>query len=187
VRRNWLVAALVLGLVAIAIAVIAMRLSDDDSSEATAWAGSVCTSLSEWRGEIEALADVDAGDLNAEALRGKLEDAQTATDDLVSDLQALGRPELEAGDEAEAALDDAADGLRESYEDLKDAASAALDAGSPMAFLEALAALGPRFQALIDDVQDAFTSLRTAAGDASDELEQAFDDADSCQELRDEG
>jgi hypothetical protein len=187
VRRNWLVAALVLGLVAIVIAVVAMRLSDDDSSEATAWAGSVCESLSEWRGEIAALADVDAGDLNAEALEGKLEDAQTATDDLVSDLQALGRPDLEAGDDAEAALDDTAEGLRESYEELKDAASAALDADSPMAFLEALAALGPRFQALLDDVRDAVTSLGTAAGDASDELEAAFEDADSCQELRGEG
>jgi len=34
-RRNWLIAAVVLGLLAIAIAVLAMRLSDDGQAAAT--------------------------------------------------------------------------------------------------------------------------------------------------------
>jgi len=37
-RRNWLIAAVVLGLLSIAIAVLAMRLSDDGADAAPAFA-----------------------------------------------------------------------------------------------------------------------------------------------------
>ena len=190
-RRNWFVVAVVLGIVAIVVAVVAARLTDDDegSLDATEWAGSVCTSLGEWRDSITSLADVGGGELTAESLRAKLDDAQSATDELVSDLQALGKPDLEAGDEVQQALDDAADGIRTNYESLQEQAQAALDADSPTAFVQALAALAPQFQALLDEVQDTVATLQSASlfGDSSAELEQAFAEADSCQALRDEG
>jgi hypothetical protein len=184
VRRNWLVAALVLGIAAIVVAVAAARLTEDDSSEATAWASSVCTSLGEWRTEISSLADVNADDLTAEGLQAKLDEAESATDDLVAELQALGRPDLDAGDEAEEQLDETASELQERYESLKAAVEEALDADSPTAFLQALAALAPEFQALLDQVRQTISSLGSTVGDAADELEQAFEDADSCRELR---
>lgn len=190
-RRNWFVVAVVLGIAAIVVAVLAARLTDDDSGslDTAAWAESVCGSLSEWQGEITALADVEGGELTPESLEEKLDDAQTATDGLVSDLKDLGRPDLEAGDDVEQALDDAADGLRESYASLQTSAEAALDADGTTELLQALAALGPQFQALLQQVQDTVASLQSASlfGESSAELEQAFTDASSCQELRDAG
>ena len=190
-RRNWFVVAVVLGIVAIAVAVVAARLTDDDegSLDTTEWAASVCTSLGAWRDSITSLADVAGGELTAESLRGKLDDAQSATDELVSDLEALGKPDLAAGDEVQQALDDAADGIRTSYESLQEQAQAAFDADSPTAFVQALAALAPQFQALLDEVRDTVATLQSASlfGNSSAELEQAFADADSCQALRDEG
>jgi hypothetical protein len=167
------------------------RIADDDFTtvDTTEWAGSVCTSLSEWRGAITGLADVGEGELTRESLEQKLDEAGDATGDLVDDLQRLGPPDLEASDEAEQALDDAADGLEESFDSLRSDAQAALDADSASEFLQELAALAPQFQALLEQVQDTVSSLQSAsfADDASAELEQAFADAESCQQLRAEG
>jgi hypothetical protein len=192
VKRSWLIAAVVVGVLVIAGAVVAARLADDDfttASDTTEWADSVCTSLADWKTSIAGLADVDQGDLTRESLQQKLDDAGDATEELVDDLKRLGPPDLEAGDEAEEALEDAADGLEESFDSLRTAAEDALDADSPTELVEQLAALGPQFQALLQQISDTVSSLQSASifGDASDELEQAFADADSCQQLRDEG
>jgi hypothetical protein len=192
VRTNWFVIAIVAGIVAIALAVLAARLTDDDSDsgsvETTSWADSVCSSLSDWRGSITGLADVE-GELTAASLEDKLDDARSATDELVRDLKGLGPPDVESGEEVEQALDDAADGLQESYQSLRQSAEGALDAETPAAFLQELAALAPEFQALLQQVQDTVASLQSASlfGEASAELEQAFADSGSCQQLRDEG
>jgi hypothetical protein len=190
VRRNWFVAAIVLGIAAIAIAVLAASLTDDESGslETNEWAGSVCSNLADWRGAITDLAQVE-GELTPEALEEKLDEASAATEELVADLQALGPPDVEARDDVEQALDDTAEGLRESYEALRASAENALDAESPTAFVQELAALAPEFQALLQQVDDTVASLQSASlfGEASAELEDAFADAGSCQELREEG
>ena len=49
-RRNWFIAAIVIGVLAIVIAAVVMRLTEDDPETTAEWADSVCTSLSDWRG-----------------------------------------------------------------------------------------------------------------------------------------
>ena len=175
----------------IAGAVVAARLADDDftSVDTTEWAGSVCTSLSEWQTSLEGIAAGGEGAPSVESLEVALDDARSATDDLVQDLQRLGPPELETGDEVEDALDDSVDGLRDSYDELDSAAREALDADSPAETLQQLVALAPQAQALVQQARDVVSSLQSASifGEASAELEQAFASADSCQELRSEG
>ena len=191
VRRSWLIAAVVVGVLVIAGAVVAARLADDDftSVDTTDWAGSVCTSLSEWQASLEGLATGGDGAPSVESLEEALDDARSATDDLVQDLHRLGPPDLDTGDEVEDALDDSVDGLRESYDELDSAARDALDAGSPAEALQQLAALAPQAQALVQQARDLVASLQSASifGEASAELEQAFASADSCQQLRSEG
>ncbi|MGH3065619.1 MAG: hypothetical protein ACRDOF_04875, partial [Gaiellaceae bacterium] len=69
---------------------------------------------------------------------------------------------------------------------LRQGAQGAAEAGSPAEFLQALAALAPRFQALLDTLATAVDDLQRSdvAGDAREELRRAFADAPSCQELR---
>jgi hypothetical protein len=190
VRRNWLVGAVVVGVVVIAAAVLVSRLTDDESAvSTTAWADSVCTSLSDWRSSINSLADVGAGALTPESLRDKVGEADSATERLVTELNGLGPPDLEAGNDVEQALDDAADGLQGSYQSLKAGAEAAADAETPAAFLQALAALAPDFQSLLNQIGETVAVLQSASlfGEASAELEQAFSEAESCQQLQAEG
>jgi hypothetical protein len=191
VRRGWLIVAVGVGIAAVAVAVLVARLDNDDgggSLATTEWAESVCAGLGEWRGAITGLADVQ-GELTPAALGEKLDEAGTATDELVDDLKRLGPPDLEAGEDVEQALDDAADGLRESFDSLRVAAEGAVGAETPSAFLQELAALAPEFQALLQQVQDTVASLQSASlfGDASADLERAFADAPSCVALREAG
>jgi hypothetical protein len=186
VRRSWFIAAIAVGLIAIVIAAIAMRATDDSPETTTEWADGVCTSLADWRGSIAALADVGGEPLTAESLRDRLDDAESATTQLVTDLHELGRPNVVDGDEVEEALDDATAGLEESFEELRVAAEDAADAESPQDFLAALAGLGDDFQALLDEVPEFVATLQSASlfGEASAELEQAFAAAPSCGALQ---
>lgn len=185
-RRSWFIAAIVVGVLAIAVAALLMRITADDEPSTTAWADSVCTALSDWRTSIVALTDISSG-LDGDSLRQKLDDAEDATAQLVTNLRDLGPPDLEAGDEVEQRLDTVVESLERQYETLKaDAEQALGSADSPAGLLQALAALAPQFQALLTSASGAVDDLRSAnvAADAKTELEQAFAEAESCQELR---
>jgi len=187
VRRNWFVAAIVIGVASIAIAALLMRLTADDESSpsASAWADSVCTSLGTWKSSIESLADVSTGTLNAETLAQKIDAAEEATATLVTELRDLGPPDLESGDTLEQELSAAADELQSSVGALKQGAEQASEAASPQEFPKALAALAPQFQALLDRASATVDDLQNAdlAGSAKAELQAAFADAESCQAL----
>lgn len=189
-RRNWFLAGVVVVIVAIAAVVLVIRLTDEEggSLSTTAWADSVCMGLADWRSSITSLADVSGGTLTRDTLREKLGDADTATQQLVTELKDLGPPDLEAGADVERALDDAVTGLETSYQSLKAKAQDAADAETPAAFLQALAALAPDFQRLLDQIVETTAVLQSASlfGESSAELEQAFSDAESCQALRSE-
>jgi gas vesicle protein len=183
--------AIVIGIASIVLAAVIMRVTDDDGGSVSAeeWAGSVCTSLGTWKTSIESLADVSSGTLNAETLQQKIDDAEDATSTLVTDLKDLGSPDLESGDELQQTLSSSADGIQSSIDALKAGAQQAADATSPQAFLQALAALAPQFQALLEQVSTTLGELQDAnvAGDAQDELRSAFGDAASCQQLQSHG
>jgi hypothetical protein len=189
VRRNWFIAAIVLGVLAIVVAAIAMRLSEDDPETAAEWADSVCTSLSDWRASIASVAEPGDEPLTADTLRDRLEQAEDATSDLVAELRELEAPDLAARDDVEQALDDAVAGLEERYDDAQSAAEEATEAENQTELLGALAELADDFAALAAQVGDIVATLQSASlfGDASDELEQAFAASDSCQALQAEG
>lgn len=189
-RRNWFIWAIVIGVASIALAALVMRLTADDGNpSANEWADAVCTDFATWKSSIEALTDVSPGDLNAEALGEKIDEAETATSTLVSELEDLGPPDLEAGDELEQQLSSSVDEIQSSVDALKQGAEEASQASSPQDFLEALAALAPQFQALLDSLSTTIEDLQNAnvSEDAKAELQAAFDDAESCQQLQGDG
>lgn len=175
-----------IGVLAIVVAAIAMRLSEDDPETTAEWADSVCASLSEWRASITSLAEPGDEPLTADTLRDRLDQADDATSELVAELRQLGAPDLAAGDDVEQALDDVVAGLEASFEDAESAAEDATEAENPTELLGALADLADDFAELADQAGDIVATLQSASlfGDASDELEQAFADSESCQSLQ---
>src|SRR5574337_916909 len=138
-RRTWFIAAVVVGVAAIVVAAAIGRTRDKDPAQPTAteWANSVCTDLATWKTSITSIASVSGGTLTRDSLTQKLEDGQTATKELVDDLKALGPPDLEAGDQLKQQLDSSSAALQSSYEELSSSAQQALDASSPVAFIQA--------------------------------------------------
>jgi hypothetical protein len=185
VRNNWLIAAVVIGIVAIVIAAVAMRLSDDGPPSTQEWADEVCTSLSDWRDSITSLADVGGEPLTADSLRDRLSEAEDATSELVAQLRDLGAPDLESGDELKEELDDATAELESSFDALQESAEQAADAPAGE-FLGELAELASDFAALQTAIGQTVTTLENAdvAEESKAELEQAFADSSSCQSLR---
>ncbi len=120
-----------------------------------------------------------------DSLREKLDDANAATSQLVSDLRDLGPPDLEAGDQVEEQLDDSTDQLESSYDALKQRADETADA-PPSEFLQQLAGLASDFAALQTAIANTVTTLQNAdvAEESKAELQQAFADAPSCQSLQ---
>jgi septation ring formation regulator EzrA len=187
-RRSWLVAAIIVVIIAVVAAVVIAKSKDDSSGkpDAAAWANSVCTSVSDWKSSITSLADVSGGSLTKDSLQQKLDDADTATQQLVSDLKDLGPPDLTAGDQLKQQLNADADSLQSSYDLLKSKAQDATNASSASAFLSALAALASPFQDLVNQINTTLDDLRNAnvGADAKAELQAAFDDSASCQSLK---
>ena len=185
-RRNWFIAAIGIGIAAIVIAAVAMRLSDDGPPTTEEWADSVCTSLSDWRESIASL-HAEGEPVTADSLRDKLGDASDATSDLVTQLRDLGPPDLESSEELEQQLDASVDELESSFDSVKDGAEEVADA-PPGEFIQQLAALEPDFAALQTAISGTVTTLQNAdvAESSKAELQQAFADAPSCESLRSE-
>jgi len=186
VRRNWFIAAIGIGIAAIVIAAVAMRLSDDGPPTTEEWADSVCTSLSDWRESIASL-HAEGEPVTADSLRDKLGDASDATSDLVTQLRDLGPPDLESSEELEQQLDASVDELESSFDSVKDGAEEVADAPAGE-FIQQLAALEPDFAALQTAISGTVTTLQNAdvAESSKAELQQAFADAPSCESLRSE-
>lgn len=185
-RWTWVIGALAVIAAVVVVAVLAMRLTSDDTDDLEAWAGSVCTSVVDWRTSIVELVDA-GGSLSVETLRERVDDAEAATEDLISDVRDLGAPDVESGDELQAELDATVESLETEYERLKAQAEDAFDADSPTELLQELASLAPRFQALLNGAATLLDDLERApdvAEETREELSAAFENADSCRELR---
>ncbi len=184
-RRNWFIAAIVIGVAAIVMAAVVVRVTEDSPPSTAEWADTVCTDLGDWRDSITSLADVSGETLTPELLGEKVDDAQSSTSALIADLRDLGPPDLESGDELEEQLDEQLAALESSFDDLKEAAENAADA-SGGEFLQGLAGLASQFSAFLTALESTVDTLASAdlGEESRRELQQAFADTPSCQSLR---
>jgi hypothetical protein len=153
----------------------------DDESSAEAWANDVCGNLSQWITDVdEAVRSLTAEGLNFDTddIRDAVDQAKSATEDLVDDLQGLGPPDTEAGQEAQDELEELQGVLESQVETVEQA----LDSGDG-----ALALAGTISTALavaINELEQAFESLQGL--DSGGELEDAFTDSEDCDSLREQ-
>ncbi len=155
---------------------------DDEGTDASAteWADDVCSAITTWTESITSTAEsLSDGDVDEDSLRDTADDLESSTRDFVDDLRGLGTPDTEAGEEAQAGARRA---RRPTVEDGIDTMKSAVDDASGTAgVVEAVTAVGTALSTLANQVSSAFRSSRSL--DAEGELEQAFTDADSCDEL----
>jgi hypothetical protein len=164
-----------------AVALLAAGCGGGDSTSEQ-WANDFCTSVGDWREEVEDAASdlADPGALDEQTLDEAVRQAVSATDDLLSDLGELGPPETEAGEQIEAELNDLEDVLRarasKARKALEQGASSVGDA------FARLATLASELSASATAVKQTIADIRML--DPAGEVEQALRDSDACEGLR---
>jgi hypothetical protein len=180
--RRVLTVALVL--VVTSLALVSSGCMGDDSSETsspTEWADALCAAVSTWTNELQQIGTEITSSPTNEALQQAAADLDTATTAFVDDVQGLGGPGTEGGDEIEDAIQVFADTAEEEKAEVQEAVDDIDDAEGATGIAGALGVAGASIQAMGGALQ---TMLQTFEGaDAGGELEAAFEEAESCRQL----
>jgi hypothetical protein len=180
-----------LGLVVLALALVAAGCGGGDDEEAAGtteagtsatveWAGSVCTAITTWKNELGQILDelADPSSLDEQSLEDAANDAKAATDTMVDELQSLGAPDTESGQDVEQAVDDFEKTMEDDVSEIEDTAegiSGITDLpGAITSISSSLSSMSAAFTSTLQTIEDA---------DVQGELEDAFDESESCDEL----
>ena len=151
-----------------------------DENSATAWADDVCSAITTWKDSITSTADtLKGGNLSEDSLRSAADDVESATSDFVDDVRGLGKPDTDAGEQAKESLDHLAD---EADQNLSAIKSAVDDASGVSGAVAAVTAISAALSTMGSQLSSTFNELEQL--DAGGELETAFKEADSCNELQ---
>jgi DNA-binding FrmR family transcriptional regulator len=156
--------------------------SDDggaDTSATTEWAGDLCSAITTWTQSLtDSVDSLGAGSVTRDSLQGVVDDASGATQSFMDELEALGRPDTAAGEQAEETVAQLRDELSEQVQAIEDALEGVSGAGGVLTAVSAvsgaLAEMGRQLSAAFGDLQQL---------DAQGELEDAFREAPSCDDL----
>jgi uncharacterized protein YoxC len=152
----------------------------DDTSATEDWANDVCSAFSTWTGSISSAAQsLQGGNLSQSGFETAAEDVTDATQTLVDDLQGLGRPDTEAGEQAEESLDRLADDVQSGLDTIEEAVD---DVDGASGILTAVSTISSALVTMGNQVASAVQSLGDL--DSSGELEDAFRQANACDDLR---
>ena len=156
---------------------------DGGGDSATAWADDVCSAITTWTDSITSTTDsLKGGNLNEDSLKSAVDDLASATNDFVDDVKGLGAPDTEAGEQAKESLDQLADDADENLSTVQNAVD---DVSDPSGIVAAITAISAAVSTMSQQFSSTFTELEQL--DAGGELETAFNEADSCAELRSGG
>lgn len=165
-----------IGAVVLAVVLASGCGSDSSDSAATTWAGGVCTAVTTWTDSVTSITNsLKSGSVSADSLKSAATDFGDATRTLADDLKGLGRPDTEAGQQAQQTIDTLAGQLSEGADTIKQAVEGASGASGT---LKAVSAASAAFATMGEQVSSAVTDLQGLEG--GKELADAFAKADSC-------
>ena len=161
------------------LAVLAAGCGSDEPESAADWANGVCSAITTWKSSVTSSADsLKSGNLTQDSLKSAGDDVQSATDTLESDLKDLGKPDTEAGQQAQDSIDQLSSDLTTDTDSIKTAVDGVTDlSGVPAA----VTTIGTTLQTMQSQVTSTVDSLKQL--DAPGELQTAFEQSSACQQL----
>ena len=154
---------------------------DDGPNASEDYADGVCSSLSTWTDDVETtiktLADQGLA-VDEEQVRSAIDDVKTANERLTNDLEDLGAPDTEDGEQAKQELDELTTVLSAQVNKVDQA----LDSGSRPAVIAGT--ITGAVATAATAVDTAYQNLRQL--DPAGELRDAFEDSDECKQLEDQ-
>lgn len=180
------------GRVRLGIALLALTLAfaaagcGGDSSEAEKWAGSVCSTVSDWQGEIAQIAQEVQTELQSPNLgtvatiETQIQSAVTATQQLATDLKAIDAPDIDSGTQAKQQVDALASQLQSAVNIAKNTIDALPENTNLNDLAQKLLPLAPAIQSLATSASNTVKAIETSG----DELKEGFEKADACKPYR---
>lgn len=151
----------------------------DETLSTGEWANGVCSATSTWTESLQSATEpLTGGNISKEALQSAADDVQSSTQTFTDDLKDLGKPDTETGQEAK----DLLDGLDGTINQDADEIKSTVDDASATDILSTVSTVTAKLGTMSQQVSSTFTQLDQL--DASNELQQAFDEADSCDAIR---
>jgi hypothetical protein len=148
--------------------------------EARDWAASVCSSIGDWRtdveGTIQGLRD-DPGAISAAAVREAADESLATTETLLDELRGSSPPDTDAGAQAKREIEQLLRSLEPRVERVRTAVEAVDVAG----LLATLAAIGTEIEGATADGRDTLRQLREL--DPADGIAKAFREEEACTAL----
>jgi hypothetical protein len=168
---------------ALALALLAAGCGGDGGGDETLstneWANGLCGAITTWTDSLQSAAEpLTGGNISKEALQNAADEVQSSTKTFTEDLKDLGKPDTETGQEAK----DLLDGLDETLNQDADEIKSTVDDASATDILGTVSTVSAKLGTMSQQVASTFNQLDQL--DASNELHQAFQEADSCDEIR---
>ena len=150
-----------------------------DTTSATDWADGVCSAINTWTDSIKSAGQsLTGGNLSKDSLGSTATDVKDSTAQLKDDLQGLGKPDTESGDEAKQSIDELSSDIQKDVDQMDSAIKDVQNGGSIMT---AVTTVTGSLSTMSTQVQSTFNDLENL--DPKGELESAFKNASSCQSL----
>jgi hypothetical protein len=150
-----------------------------DTMSAQDWADGVCSAISTWTDSIKSAGQsLTGGNLSKDSLGSTATDVKDSTAQLKDDLQGLGKPDTESGDEAKQSIDELSSNIQEDVDQMDSAIKDVQNGGSIMT---AVTTVTGSLSTMSTQVQSTFNDLENL--DPKGELESAFKNASSCKSL----
>jgi hypothetical protein len=150
-----------------------------DTTPTTEWADGLCSAITTWQSSITSIIDtLKAGGLAKDSLTTAVDDAQDATNTFTTSLKDLGRPDTDAGQQAQDSVNELTTQIDADMAKIQDTVS---NASGVTGVLAAVPTITTTIQSAGNHVADTISGFE--ALDAKGELEKAFKDAESCNTL----
>ena len=150
----------------------------DETLSTSEWADGFCGAITTWTDSLQsAVEDFTGGNISKEALQEAADEIESSTQTFTDDLKDLDRPDTETGQEAKDLLDGLDETLNQDAAELK----STVEDAAPTDILETVSTVTAKLGTMSQQVSSTFQQLDQL--DASNELKQAFEEADSCDEI----
>jgi hypothetical protein len=183
VARRSLLAAVVVVAALLAAGCGSSSSSSSDTTPTATWADGLCTAVTTWKSSITSIVDsLKGGNLSQESLTSAADDAKKATETFTSSLKGLGTPDTQAGKQATAAVDQLTTDIQADVKKIEDTVAGASG-------LAGLVSAVPVISSTVTTAGNQLSStITTLQGlDAKGELQDAFNQAESCKTLMGNG
>lgn len=149
--------------------------TESSATAAGDWANGVCEAFANWNSSITEAGQGIKDNPSEEGIRTAGDEIRSATQTLADDLRGLGKPDTPSGQEAKDEIDQLATSLDTSLQKITDAMDNSSGTSGAVA---AATTIGTSLVEMGNQVSSAFTQLEQI--DAQGQLEDAFQQADSC-------